>query len=78
MGLEIFSLIGGFPFRPGPLERSSTVPSFTLPTSSPFSHLPPHVLQHHLPLLLLQHLALLTERQGGGGGSGGEVGLRGC
>ncbi len=25
MGLEIFSLIGGFPFLPGPLERSSTV-----------------------------------------------------
>ena len=25
MGLEIFSLMGGFPFLPGPLERSSTV-----------------------------------------------------
>ena len=25
MGLEIFSLISGFPFLPGPLERSSTV-----------------------------------------------------
>ena len=25
MGLEIFSLICGFPFLPGPLERSSTV-----------------------------------------------------
>ena len=25
MELEIFSLIGGFPFLPGPLERSSTV-----------------------------------------------------
>ena len=32
MGLEILSLIGGFPFLPGPLDRSSTVheekPSF--------------------------------------------------
>ena len=27
MGPEIFSLIGGFPFLPGPLERSSTVQS---------------------------------------------------
>ena len=26
MGPEIFSLISGFPFLPGPLERSSTVP----------------------------------------------------
>ena len=25
MGPEIFSLIGGFPFLPGPLEQSSTV-----------------------------------------------------
>ena len=25
MGPEILSLIGGFPFLPGPLERSSTV-----------------------------------------------------